>query len=776
MIHHMKKYSSIIWLIAATLFATGAAILLLSYMVTDPGHVMIQLGGDCGKNYYTYLYHSLYDNGVWFGGMNYPYGEHIIYADGQPILSSLLNMFKPLQIRTVLAIMNLVISLSYVLAIVFTYKILDRFGVKLFLAILFACLIILLAPQVMRLRAHFALAYACPIPMLFYWVLRYHDSSHWKWLAYIFIMGCIMSFIHLYIGGIIFVWIAFYTVGYLILIKKPLKDRIMHVVPLLVSAVSIFLVIKLCVALTDPVTDRPSFPFRTPETDTHLNDILTSPYSPFWKYARDRRGFKNVADATGEGYSYLGFATIIIVLLSFLAGITRIFRKKPGEEPLISEAGFSPVWIFVAVGSLLLAMGIPFIWNMEWLFKYLSVFRQFRSLGRFSWIFYYIISMYGVVVIHSFYSRYRAKGKPVIAYGIVCCVLLVWGLDARGYIKYTRGYIADALPTCDHFFNKEEPVKWPQFLEEHYYHTGDFQGLILYPFFVQGSEKLWLGRDPSWQFSIGMSVALQYHLPMVDVMMSRTSWSVTEKQVKTIGGPYADKPMLRDLKNKKPFLLLQYVDAAIDPDQQYLYKASDFLGSHMGCYVYACYPERILANDQKYADTINAILPYMHNADSCIGVKGTIYIDHFDAQHGDHIFGTGGSLPITGDDSVIKTLPVMPAWPNQMYELSAWFLVGSEDYRSPTIDVKLLDSSGNEIGAAYMFAKESTDNYNMWFRATKYFEMPAKTRYLKFSLNNRPRPTYKAMDELQLRPAGATIISKAIGLCLAGKSMAVSAG
>ena len=271
----MKKSQSFIWLCVATLFAIGATTLLLSYMVTDPGHVIIQLGGDCGKNYYTYLYHAIYGNGVWFEGMNYPYGEHIIYADGQPMLSSLINHFKPVPVRVALAIMNLAIAFSYVLAIVFTYKILKRFGVKPFIAILFACLINLLAPQVMRLRAHFALAYICPIPMLFYWTLFFHATRHWKYPVYIFIMGFIMAFIHLYIGAIIFVWIAFYALGYLLLIKAPVRERMKHVAPILISAVSLFLLIKICIAFTDPVSDRPTFPLNTLETVTHFKEIIT---------------------------------------------------------------------------------------------------------------------------------------------------------------------------------------------------------------------------------------------------------------------------------------------------------------------------------------------------------------------------------------------------------------------------------------------------------------------------------------------------------------------
>src|SRR4051812_26014633 len=85
----MKDPKSKIWLLITVLFAAGLTIFTLSYLVTRPGHVVTALGGDGAKNIFTYLYHSMYGKGYWFEGMNYPYGEHITYTDGQPLLSVL---------------------------------------------------------------------------------------------------------------------------------------------------------------------------------------------------------------------------------------------------------------------------------------------------------------------------------------------------------------------------------------------------------------------------------------------------------------------------------------------------------------------------------------------------------------------------------------------------------------------------------------------------------------------------------------------------------------
>ena len=44
-------------------------------------HSFLSEGGDGSKNYFTYLYHILYEKGWHFTGMNYPWGEHISFTD-----------------------------------------------------------------------------------------------------------------------------------------------------------------------------------------------------------------------------------------------------------------------------------------------------------------------------------------------------------------------------------------------------------------------------------------------------------------------------------------------------------------------------------------------------------------------------------------------------------------------------------------------------------------------------------------------------------------------
>ena len=87
---------------------TDQQILFLFRDVLFNTRVLTSLGGDGTKNLYTFLYHILYEKGTWFHGMNYPYGEHLVFTDAQPLFSiplSYLNTSLHFSIHTLLAFM-----------------------------------------------------------------------------------------------------------------------------------------------------------------------------------------------------------------------------------------------------------------------------------------------------------------------------------------------------------------------------------------------------------------------------------------------------------------------------------------------------------------------------------------------------------------------------------------------------------------------------------------------------------------------------------------------
>ncbi|MBK8555528.1 MAG: hypothetical protein IPL65_07045 [Lewinellaceae bacterium] len=55
--------------------------------LAHPNTQLIGAGPDGFKNYMTTGWHVRYDTSyVHFGGMNFPFGEHVLFTDNQPIL------------------------------------------------------------------------------------------------------------------------------------------------------------------------------------------------------------------------------------------------------------------------------------------------------------------------------------------------------------------------------------------------------------------------------------------------------------------------------------------------------------------------------------------------------------------------------------------------------------------------------------------------------------------------------------------------------------------
>jgi hypothetical protein len=756
----MNKRQESIWFICTAVLAVAVTIYLLSYIVTSPGHMMIALGGDAGMTYHAYLYHILYEKGAWTNCMNYPYGDNVTYKGSLPLLSIPLSYLRDiLHINSdrALAVMHLAIGLSYVLAILYTYKILRIFNVRPLLCMLFSCLIILLSPQVFRLLGHFGLTYTCVIPMLFYWSLRYYHSPHWRYPLYISLLGILMSFSHLYFGGIIFVWVVFYVIGYFIFVRQRFAATAKHTGVLVLGALCMFVVLKSFLLLTDPIEERPTFQSNAVNNITYKTHLLTSPHSPIWQAIKGSWKDVEISNDNDEGYAYLGIVTILVFIISVITGLVLLIKKR---DRLVAENRFAPIWLFIGFCSLFLAMDIPYRLNMNWLFDYTYVFKQFRSLGRFSWIFYYVIAIYSVVVINSWYEKVIGKRRYFIACTLLVVAVGVWGAEAKGYADFIRSRDTQGAGYYRFFFSKDEQA-WIPFLKEHNRSKDEFQAILSLTFANMGTEKISIGNDESsWVMTIAGKAAIQLHLPIIDAFIARESWSQAESQVRIIGGLFADKPILK-LVDKRPFLLLHFDEDSLDHDSKYLFAASDYIGHYSQFYIYACYPERIAANDKKAVDSVFAVVPFMHNNDTCIGSTATWYFNHFDTGTGqERLFGAGAAARIPGYDRVVADIHLSPASDTQLYEFSCWFLLSKNDPYYPSIYIESTDSAGNIFNSKELIAKSSVDNHGLWFRTSAYFKILPECRSIRCRVQNHPNPSYIAMDELLLRPADALIISK----------------
>ncbi len=752
----MSRLQRNYWLLASIVFGVLLAVVSFGPLFLEPWHAIPETAGDAAKNSFTYLYHSIYGSGYHFTGMNYPYGEHIVYTDGVPLLSVFFASIGNVSVGTALSAFWWLLGLSYVLSVVYVFKTLLRLDVLPAFALVFAGLICIMTPQLLRIAGHFGLFLTSVIPMLQYWTLAYFQERKIKFVGYVLLLGCVVVFIHPYYAGLILVWVAFYSLAYLLFVRDRLINIIKHVVPLILVSAAVPAVMLVTMKLTDSVVDRPITPYSSAAYFTTINRVVSSYFSPFWKFLTDISVIDNAATG-GEGYTYVG---LVVLIVSFSTVILYILRKRRGEQPFDYFTGSgNRIWLFMAFGALVLGAGIPFRWGLMWLKDYVFIFKQFRTLGRFTWIFYYVICTWVVVVIMIWYRALISANKTRQAVLLLATAIGIWSVEASGYVRLSRAVGQSSVSKYNATFCVNEQG-WVDFLHRKGLNASDFQAILLLKFIHIGTDKIWVG-DAGQLITLGTRASLQLHLPIVDAMMARSSWHVALQQVKIVAGPFADKKILKDIESRKPFLLLDYDTDSLSPDERYLLASSDFIGNFQECRIYACYPERIKYNDSVARRAVDDILVDMAGIDTCIGDTTFWYVNHYENMDlPTTLWGSGAMDAIKKSDSCVATVSVPKSAEGCKYEFSCWFLLSREDPRSASIDLDYFDKSGKKILSVAVKGYDSKDSYEMWFRANQYFYMPKGCRTIKCTVLNEPQPSYIAMDEMQLRPASALIISK----------------
>lgn len=136
-------------------------------IISAPNHWLLTSGGDAFKNYYTPAWYVANDTGTHFTGMQFPFGEHVVFTDNQPMLTWIINGIDnnifPLQNNTI-GILHILMFVSIWAGILLMFHILRYYRMPAWYAAWIALCIGLLAPQIERFYGHFALSYTVFIP------------------------------------------------------------------------------------------------------------------------------------------------------------------------------------------------------------------------------------------------------------------------------------------------------------------------------------------------------------------------------------------------------------------------------------------------------------------------------------------------------------------------------------------------------------------------------------------------------------------------------------
>ena len=536
-------------------------------ILKNPNNNYFSAGGDGFKSYYGAMYHLEYDSTYFqFKGMNYPYGESVFFTDNQPLLTNIVKLISSnvIDIRgNIVGIINLSMILSILIAAVFLFLLLFELGVSWWFAALASIGICMLSPQIGRMGGHFSLSHLFWIPLMLYLILRFSKKPGWKLSIVIAFVGLLAASMHLYFAAFYGLLITFYWLFTKNWIKENWKARRNAFFHWFVQACVCFILLELIVGASDHVSDRTSHPYGNLVYLAHPVSVFLPGGAPYGFVPKLISVFNHIE---WEGFAFIGIAALIGFLIGLGILFIKVFNGKAFWK--ISDVPVLTTFFWASFVALLLSFGIPFVFGLEWMLDYLGPFRQLRGLGRFAWLFYYVVN---VLVFYQLHQWFILQKRRPLAILVVLAAFSLLFIDGYYNTRNTAGQLENRKPVIEDKNNELPENKWVGQLD-----ISQFQAIIPLPYFHVGSENIWIdGEFNSLENTLVAS--LKTGLPTTAVMMGRTSLGQTYRNYSLLMEPIHEFNILGDFKSKKDILLLRMKGYQPNMDELRLQDASIFL-------------------------------------------------------------------------------------------------------------------------------------------------------------------------------------------------------
>lgn len=518
-------------------------------LLQAPSHFLVT-GGDGMKNYYTFMYHVKHDSTyMGFEGMNYPFGENIIFTDNQPLLANAtkwLANFFPSMVCDLSAIHNLALLFGLCFGALGLFFCFRTLKLDVFFALVATCGLMLIHPQADRIHGHFAMFYPL-MPWLFWLWLRI-----WKGEKPLF--NFILAGVLITLSGLLHMY--FFITGAIMALLATLvwvaglqsSERWKHLALAVgVQVVLPYLILHFFSSYFNPAMDRPTKPWGFFSYHSYWEGLFFSYKLPLFHFINDN--IIKVRNIDFEGKSYVG----ILAVSCMLYGIFLLLLKTKSTIKWIKNDDINFKLLIIFVLSACISFGYPFtITGLDGLWDYSGPFRQFRSIGRVAWISFYAINLWAIPMIYH-WLKDRASGvKRAILYFSILSILLIEGTL---YFKQ-RPLEQTDLPA----YSCASPFQLQNV------HAKDYQALLPNPYFNIGSECFsW--SDQANNVSQNFEISYNMGLPTMGVNMSRTALHQAMLLNELTCLPYKVPDIITLLKKKdlRPLLVVESKAGLSDP-------------------------------------------------------------------------------------------------------------------------------------------------------------------------------------------------------------------
>ena len=519
-------------------------LLFFSYgdILIHPNSYVLRGEGDGFLNYFTINFHV--SNGEklsHFEGLNYPYGESVFYL-GQPLLISFLKFLHYLGWKDIplYGIINYMQFINIIVSVVILYLVFSKQKVKGWMSSIGAIGIVLASPQMFRINfGHFGLAYSF-IPLLFIYFLLCIDSERLKSVL-IGLLLFFSTYLHMYyflfIGG----WILCYQ-AVLYLSDRDYKRGLKSILfQLLIPGGFVFYLLK----VVDKVKDRPDSPNGFLWFRSNLEGVFLPSRTLVERWFSENVLSISIPP-TDEGDAYIGpFSVVFCVVICY----TMIKNKKWSH--FFKKTSSHYILVLSAIPILLFSFGWPFIFGekFEILLDYLVTIKQFRTIGRFSWPFYYAINIAAVI----WFSRYIAKRGVLIGLKVL-------------FVSYSLLTMFNFVFHAAETHNDFAPIG------EISINTENYQAILPLPMYHSGSEFYlkYDAKETNYHVVNSMKLAVETGLPIFSSYLARTSFSQTNGYLDFLYGEMSE-PFKAKLNNES-FLVLRTNSNVLNENEEILFK------------------------------------------------------------------------------------------------------------------------------------------------------------------------------------------------------------
>ncbi len=566
-----KPAGALISLVLATLII----FLFFHRNILEANRVSFASGGDGLKSTFSSLFHIEHDKGYWkFGGMNYPYGESVLFTDNQVLFTNLIKIGRDVGLDLsgyTLGLLNLWMLFSFALCALLLYLVLAELGLPAWYAIAGSLVTTFLSPQWDRMSGHYSLSYAWVIPLALYLMMRFYRKPGYLVSTLFGLSLLVAGLKHTYFIFMIAVpWGAFWL--FLLIRSGSLYGKTGFLVPhLLVQMVIPVVLFGLITLGLDPASDRTAYPWGFFANTTRLVSVFLPLMKPYARW---------IIVGPVKTLGYVGIVSTIVFVVSAGLLVHRWIRKGSREAFLLSDKFLVNVFFLGGVLCLILALGYPFTWRPS-LLNYAGPFRQFRAIGRFVFPFFYIMNIY---TFYMLWQWYASIGKRWFRDFVLLAVLIA-GLEGYFTVRDLPGKYYNKFETLN---DRENATPENQWVKNHDWSA--YQAILPMPYYHIGSENYWIG-DGSPVTEDSYIASLKTGLPLNSVMLSRTSIGQTLANLDLIWDPGPAYPVMDDYDAGKPLLIIRHRDGVLNENEERILGESEAIDSSLKLLFHRLYPE-----------------------------------------------------------------------------------------------------------------------------------------------------------------------------------------